>query len=197
MAGLLARHMANATPAQDARITAMPTPGTPHRLLVLRHAKSAWNNASLADFDRPLAPRGRRAAEAMAAHLAGFDPPAVVLCSSARRTQDTLDFLRPSLPGTTEISIEDDLYGASAPELLARLRLVPDATAGVLLVGHNPGVEDLVRGLGRGGDPGLIARVQAKFPTAALATLAFEGPWRALGPGVATLKAFVVPADLE
>jgi phosphohistidine phosphatase len=133
----------------------------------------------------------------MAGHLAGFEPPALVLCSTARRTQDTLDFLRPHLPDTTGISIEDDLYGAPAPLLLARLRLVPDGTPSVLLVGHNPGVEDLVRGLGRHGDAGLIGRVRAKFPTAALATLAFDGPWRALGPDAATLEGFVVPADLE
>ena len=174
----------------------MSTPGLPHRLLVLRHAKSSWSNAYLADHERPLAPRGRRAAEAMAAHLAGLDPPALVLCSTARRTQDTLDFVRPHLPETTEIHIEDDLYGAPAPLLLARLRHVPDGTPGVLLVGHNPGLEDLVRGLGRHGDPGLIARVHAKFPTAALATLVFDVPWRKLGAGAATVEAFVVPGDL-
>ena len=175
----------------------MPTAPPTHRLLVLRHAKSSWSNAHLGDFDRPLAPRGRRAAETMGAHLATLDPPALVLCSSARRAQDTFDFLRPHLPETTDVRIEDDLYGAPAPLLLARLRHVPDGTSSVLLVGHNPGLEDLVRGLGRHGDPGLIARVHAKFPTAALATLTFDVPWRKLGAGTATLEAFVVPGDLE
>jgi phosphohistidine phosphatase len=175
----------------------MPTPPPAHRLLVLRHAKSSWNNADLADHERPLAPRGRRAAEAMAEHLAALDPPGLVLCSTARRAQDTLEPLRDRLPDTTEVQIEDDLYGAPVPLLLARLRRVPDATAGVLLVGHNPGLEDLVRALGRAGDPALIARFRAKFPTAALATLAFDGPWKKLGPGAATLEAFVVPGDLE
>lgn len=175
----------------------MSTPAPAHRLLVLRHAKSSWNNAYLADFDRPLAPRGRRAAEAMAAHLATVEPPALVLCSPARRAQDTLDFLRPHLPDSTDIRLEDDLYGASAPFLLARLRQVGGEVPKVLLVGHNPGLEDLVRALGRHGDPELIARVQAKFPTAAAATLAFDGPWTTLGPGGARLEAFVVPADLE
>jgi len=168
-----------------------------HTLHLLRHAKSSWNNASLADHERPLAPRGRRAAEAMAGHLAALVPPDLVLCSTARRAQDTLEPLRGRLPDTTEVRIEDDLYGAPAALLLARLRLVPDAAAGVLLVGHNPGLEDLVRALGRAGDPELIARLHAKFPTAALATLAFDGPWKRLGPGAATLEAFVVPGDLE
>jgi phosphohistidine phosphatase len=100
------------------------------------------------------------------------------------------------LPATTEVLIEDDLYAAPGPRLLARLRRVADGTPTVLVVGHNPGLEDLVRGLGRDGDPDLIARVRTKFPTAALATLAFDGPWEELGSGPATLEAFVVPGDL-
>jgi len=168
-----------------------------HRLLLLRHAKSSWNNARLADHDRPLAPRGLRAAETMAAHLAAVDrPPDLVLCSTARRALDTLEPLRTRLPAGTEVLVEGDLYGAPAPALLARLRLVPDEAGTVLLVGHNPGLEDLVHLLGRPGDPSLLARVRAKFPTAALATLAFAGPWTELGPGDATLEAFVVPGDV-
>jgi phosphohistidine phosphatase len=171
---------------------------SPHRLFVLRHAKSSWNNANLADHDRPLAPRGERAAEALAAHVATIDPPpALVLCSTARRAQDTLEPVLGRLPAGTAVLIEDELYGASAPELLDRLREVPEGTPSVLLVGHNPALEDLVRGVGRDGDPGLIARVHTKFPTAALATLAFPGPWKSLGSGPATLEAFVVPADLQ
>ena len=98
-----------------------------HRLFVLRHAKSSWNNAYQADFDRPLAPRGEKAAEAVAEHVAGLDAaPALVLCSTARRARDTLEPLRARLPETTEVRLEDDLYGAGAPELLARLRTVSD-----------------------------------------------------------------------
>jgi phosphohistidine phosphatase len=170
-----------------------------HRLLVLRHAKSSWNNAYLADHDRPLAPRGRRAAEALAAHVATIDPPpALVLCSSARRAQETLEPVRSRLPSDAAVRIEDELYGADAPELLARLQRVPDTTASVLLVGHNPGLEDLVKGLGRDGDPGVVQRVQRKFPTGALATLAFDGPWEKLDwRSPVTLESFVVPGDLE
>ncbi|HEV8628643.1 MAG TPA: histidine phosphatase family protein [Acidimicrobiia bacterium] len=167
-------------------------------LFVLRHAKSSWNNSSLADHDRPLAPRGERAAEALAAHVATIDPPpALVLCSTARRARDTLEPVRAQLPDSTAVLIEDELYGAGAPDLLDRLREVPEDTPSVLLVGHNPGLEDLVTGLGRAGDPNLIARVHNKFPTGALATLAFSGPWKGLGWGAATLEAFVVPADLQ
>jgi len=168
-----------------------------HRLFVLRHAKSSWNNSFLADHDRPLAPRGERAAAALADHLATIDPPpALVLCSTARRAQDTLEPVRAKLPETTTVLIEDELYGASAPDIVDRLREIPEDTTSVLVVGHNPGLEDLVSGLGRDGDPELIARVQAKFPTGAFATLTFPGPWKSLGSAPATLEAFVVPADL-
>lgn len=169
-----------------------------HRLFVLRHAKSSWNNAYLADFDRPLAARGQQAAEAMAGHVASLDsPPTLVLCSTARRARDTIEPLRDRLPAGTEVRLEDDLYGADAPDLLALLHTVPDDVASVMIVGHNPGLEDLVRGLGRDGDAGLISRVHTKFPTAALATLTFDGPWKKLGSGAsARLEAFVVPADL-
>jgi phosphohistidine phosphatase len=169
-----------------------------HRLFVLRHAKSSWNNASLADHDRPLAPRGLRAAQALAAHVATIDPPpTLVLCSTARRAQDTLEPVRAQLPDATAVLIEDELYGAAAPDLLDRLREVTEETPSVMLVGHNPGLEDLVKGLGRDGDPTLIARVHSKFPTGALATVTFTGPWKGLGWGAATLEAFVVPADLQ
>jgi phosphohistidine phosphatase len=169
-----------------------------HRLFVLRHAKSSWNNAYQADFDRTLAPRGVQAAAAMADHVASLDPPpALVLCSTARRAQDTIEPLRDRLPAGTEIRLEDDLYGADAPDLLARLRQVPDDVGSVMIVGHNPGLEDLVRSLGRAGDADLIARVRTKFPTAALATLTFDGPWQQLGFGGPTrLEGFVVPGDL-
>src|SRR5581483_159258 len=103
--------------------------------------------------------------------------------STARRAQDTLEPLRDRLPAGTEVRLLDDLYGADAHDLLAVLRQVPDDVTSVMVVGHNPGLEDLVRALGRDGDAGLIARVHAKFPTAALATLAFDGPWTTLGSG--------------
>lgn len=170
-----------------------------HRLLLLRHAKSSWANAYQADFDRTLAPRGQRAAEVMAEHVAALgELPALVLCSTARRAQDTLAPLQDRLPPSTELRLEDELYGADVHDLLARLRAIGDDTGSVLIVGHNPGLEDLVRGLGRDGEPELIARVRARFPTAALATLTFDGPWKQLGSGApARLESFVVPGDLE
>jgi phosphohistidine phosphatase len=167
-------------------------------LFVLRHAKSSWNNASLADHERPLNARGERAAELLAAHIGAIAPaPALVLASTARRVRETIDPLRARLPAGTEVLVEADLYGAAAPDLVARLRRVPEATPSVLVVGHNPGLEDLVRGVGTAGDPELVDRVRAKFPTGAFATLTFGGPWKDFGSEAARLEGFVVPGDLE
>src|SRR5215831_14982212 len=91
-------------------------------LYLLRHAKSSWDDPALADHDRPLAPRGRRNGAALAEHVTreGIAPD-LVLCSTALRARETLALLLPALGGEAEIQLEDELYGATADELLARL----------------------------------------------------------------------------
>ena len=163
------------------------------QLFLLRHAKSSWDDPGLADHDRPLAPRGRRAAKLIARHLAdeGIEP-ALVLCSSSVRTRETLDRL--GLADHVAVEVEPRLYAASESELLDRLREVNDDVESVMLIGHNPGIEELALALaGSGEDLDAVAR---KFPTAALATLEFDGPWSDLGPGDAELTAFVKPKQL-
>jgi phosphohistidine phosphatase len=168
-----------------------------HWLHLLRHAKSSWADAGLDDHDRPLAPRGEKAARRIGEYLATTPhPPELVLCSSARRTTMTLAGIAPALPAEVETSIEDVLYGASSGELLERVRRVSDDVAVVMLIGHNPGVEDLAQLLVGSGDASLRARLATKYPTGALATISFSGAWAALGPGRATLDGFVVPSDL-
>ena len=148
------------------------------RLLLLRHAKSSWDDPSLADHDRPLAPRGRKAAKRICEYLRDEEiEVSLVLCSSARRARETLERVQP--PG--EVMIEPGLYGASASQLLERVRRVPDDFDSVMLIGHNPALEDLTLALAR---PGTELAGQ-KFPTGALATLTFSGPWHALAPGEA------------
>lgn len=166
------------------------------RLFLLRHAKSSWDEPGLRDHDRPLAPRGQKATELVAGHLqrAGIRPE-LVLCSSARRTRETLDGIRPALGDQAEVRIEADLYGASAPELVDVLRGVADEVESVMLIGHNPGIEDLALRLARPGPE--VEHARAKFPTAALATLELEGSWRTLGPEGAELATFVKPKDLR
>jgi phosphohistidine phosphatase len=159
------------------------------QLLLLRHAKSSWDDPSLADEDRPLAPRGRKAAKRLGAYVRRERiAVGVVLCSSAKRARETLDLVRP--PG--EIVIERELYHATAAELLERLRRVPDEVDAVMLIGHEPAIRDLAVGL-VGPESELADR---KFPTAGLATLTFTGPWTTLAPDGAGLAAFVRPREL-
>lgn len=164
------------------------------QLFVLRHAKSSWDDPQLADHDRPLAPRGRRATKLLADYVAAEKiRPTRVLCSSARRTIETYEGVRP--PG--ELSIESGLYGVSGDELLERLRRIPAGTASVMLVGHNPAVQMLVLGLAAVSGSTDLTEVQQKFPTGALATLAFDCSWSELAPGAAVLVALIRPRDLK
>lgn len=168
-------------------------------LLLLRHAKSSWDEPGQRDHARPLSERGRRAAAAMAAHIRrSAIAPDLVLCSSARRTQETLAAIRPALPRDVPVETTDDLYEVGAGSLLERLRTIPASVATLLLVGHNPGMEELAGRLaGPGGDRAAAEALGRKFPTGALATLAFDGAWADLAWGTAKLTAFVAPRDLE
>ncbi|MGN6168410.1 MAG: SixA phosphatase family protein [Solirubrobacteraceae bacterium] len=175
----------------------------PHLLYVLRHAKSSWEEPGLEDQERPLAPRGRKAAAAVARHLrkAAIEP-SLVLCSPARRARETYEGVRPA----GELVVEPALYGATAGEVIERLRQVPESTGSAMVIGHNPTMQLLVlwlasqhfspEGSARAGGAKLEG-VREKFPTCALATLAFECPWRELGPGGAELQKVVRPADLR
>jgi phosphohistidine phosphatase len=165
-------------------------------IILLRHGKSSWSDPTLADFDRPLAPRGRRAAKRIAGYMRERKVrPALVLCSPALRTRQTLEAIEPSLRGST-VELVPELHAASAQELLERLQAVPGSIGSVMLIGHNPGLEQLALLLASRGAG--LARLVEKFPTGALATLAVEGDsWAALEPGDAELVDYVVPRDLE
>lgn len=165
----------------------------PH-LYLLRHAKSSWDEPGMDDRDRPLSPRGRRAAERVGEHVrAEGIRPDLVLCSPAVRARQTLARVRRGL-GDPKVTFDETLYAAEADRLLARLRTVPADAEAVMIVGHNPGLQDLALELAaKGGD---LRRLRGKLPTGALATLAFEGPWQELGPRRAKLVRFVVPRDL-
>ena len=168
------------------------------RILLMRHAKASRDEPGLADFDRPLAPRGTEAAPAMGAWIqqAGWRPE-VVLCSAARRARDTLDGVWRDWPSRPPVRFEDALYTATAWDLLARLREVEAATASILVVGHNPTIQQAAVDLAGGGDIEAYGRMKDKFPTAALAVLEADVPeWLALNPGGADLRAFVRPRDL-
>jgi phosphohistidine phosphatase len=167
------------------------------RLYLLRHAKSGWDDPGLADHERPLAARGLREAAVLGDHLTAAEiAPALVLCSSAKRAVETLEGLRHGLPGGVRVEVEDDLYGATAEAVLARLRTVPAAVPSVLVVGHNPGIEVLARALAGDGDADALDRLSGGYPTAALASLTFTGGWPDLSEAAATLTGFVTGRDL-
>jgi phosphohistidine phosphatase len=168
-----------------------------HRLYLLRHAKSSWDDAQLGDHDRPLAKRGRKAAKLLRDHVseAGIDPD-LVLCSSATRAVETLEGIRKGL-GDARVEIESGLYGAGTETLLRRLQALPEEIGDAMLIGHNPPIETLAEELaGEGGDAEAGARLAAKYPTGGLATLSFDGPWSELDWEGAQLDAFVVPREL-
>ena len=165
------------------------------RLFLLRHAKSSWDDPGLDDHDRPLAPRGRRASALIAEHLRRARiGPVLVLCSSARRTRETLERVMPALD-PVEVRIERQLYGASSEDLLQRLRELPDEAESVMVLGHQPAIQELALHLA--GEGSELERVRAKFPTAALATLSFVGEWSELGHRSAELIAYVKPKQLK
>ncbi|MBI3198702.1 MAG: histidine phosphatase family protein [Rhodospirillales bacterium] len=168
-------------------------------ILLLRHAKSAWNGAAQDDHDRPLNRRGERAAKAMADHLAAQGPrPGLILCSTAARTRQTLMPLVKALGAPTPpISLEKDLYLASEDTLLECLQALPEGLETVLLIGHNDGIGQLAGALATPGPGQALELLREKFPTGALATLRFAaGPWSALAPGTCELVAFTRPRDL-
>ena len=169
------------------------TPG--RRLVLLRHAKSAWPEG-VPDWDRPLGKRGRRDAPGAGRWLrdAGCVP-GLVLVSPARRARETWELAAAELAEPPRVRVEQRVSQATAADLLELAREAPAATAALLIVGHDPAIQGLavsLAGDGRAGpgQPGAAERMRAKFPTAAIAVLEFTGKWRALGPGRARLAHF-------
>lgn len=163
---------------------------------MLRHAKSSWDDEALRDRDRPLAPRGRRATKRIAKWAGEHDVrPQLVVSSSAVRARETLQRVLPGL-GKPEVWIEVALYAASGETLLERIQALPEEADTAMLVGHNPGIADLLLLLAAPGD--LRERAEAKVPTGALATLdADVERWVDLKPGGARVVSFVVPRELK
>lgn len=167
------------------------TGGVGNTLLLLRHAKSSWRDATLTDFDRPLSGRGVRDGTTYGQRICEELPrPDLVLCSPARRTRDTLAFLVPELVDPRAARYEDDLYQASAPELLHRIHEVPAETRTLLVIAHNPGLTDLVNFL-VGGTRGAIDNL----PTFGCARFGLTCSFAELDRGHARLAALLRPKD--
>lgn len=168
------------------------------RLFLLRHAKSDRSDGSMDDHDRPLAPRGRRAAPAMAAYMESEGlVPRIVLCSTATRARETWKLMADRLGKDATVIYDEELYGASRPEILQVLDRLDDEASPALVVGHNPGIEVTARALADSGDGEALERMNAKFPTAALAVLEVDQrTWTELEGGCCSLERFVTPKDL-
>jgi len=167
------------------------------RLFVLRHAKSSWDDPSLADHDRPLNDRGRDSLPKLQRALDGHgDTIDVVLCSSATRTLATLDGVRSALREDVEVVVDTELYGASVETWLEHCRGLDDEVGGALLVGHNPGLEDLIVELAGSGEAEALDQLAAKVPTGALACCSFEGSWHQLAADSCHLDALLIPKRL-
>jgi len=168
-------------------------------LTLLRHAKSGWDDPVTRDFDRPLNAKGKRAAQTVGRHLRDlgleFDH---VVASPAIRVGETLDAVIAGYGRKLSPVWERRIYLASAATLLDVVHELPGGAGRVLMVGHNPGLEDLVLMLVPGADDGLRGLVEQKYPTATFAemTLDVDG-WGAVQAGGATLTRYVRPRDLD
>jgi phosphohistidine phosphatase len=168
------------------------------RLCLLRHAKSDRSDPSAADFDRPLSRRGAQAAPIMGRYLRRQKlTPDIVLCSTARRAQETWALAAPALKQEVPVEMSDRLYLATPSQTLALVRRLPQSADSALLIGHNPGFHTLALQLVGAGEDSLRGRLRAKFPTAALAVIDFSiAEWSELGEGAGTLERFIAPRDL-
>jgi len=169
-------------------------------LTLLRHAKSSWDEPRLADVDRPLAPRGRKAAPLMGRHMRDIGlAPDLVLCSAAVRTRETLALVLPELgmPGLPVV-YDATIYEAEAATLLARLERVADSVQHLLVIGHNPGLQELALLL-VGKSLGLEHRMLAeKLPTGGLVVLALDiEAWSRIAAGSATITHLMTPRLLH
>lgn len=169
-------------------------------LTLLRHAKSGWDDPVARDFDRPLNGKGRRAAAMMGRHMRGlglaFDH---VVASPAVRVVETLQEIEAGYGSALAPAWDRRLYLASAATLLDAIQELPGAASEVLLVGHNPGLEDLVLLLvpDAEGDA-LRDSVELKYPTATIARMTFDvADWAGVQADGAKLEAFVRPRDLD
>lgn len=170
-------------------------------LTILRHAKAGWDAGIERDFDRPINDKGRLGAQLIAQWLAQQALPIDhIIASPARRVEDTLELMSGQAGAiAVEPHFDRRVYLASAASLVDIIREVGSDVRDLMIVGHNPGLEDLVLKLARPNDAaGYYASVEEKFPTCTLARIALDSPdWSAVGPGCGTLTHVVRPRDLD
>lgn len=167
----------------------------PRRIVLFRHAKADWPQVT--DHERPLAERGRKDAAVAGRKLADTGIPFdLALCSTATRTRETWKLAVHEFPHRPKTVYEERIYEASPGELIALLNEVPDDAQNVLLIGHNPGVQGLTEVLAGSAEEDARERLSGRgFPAAAFSVLSFDGPWKSLEPGAATLLDYWAPTE--
>jgi phosphohistidine phosphatase len=163
-------------------------------LFILRHAKAAYMEPNFDDFDRPLATVGTQTISILLDKTKDLtDIPEIVLCSAARRTRETLEGLRGRLPSFCTVTFDEDLYLASRPQLVAKIHQVDDQYSRLMLVGHNPGLEQLISWLlGDETDSSVIK----SLPTCGFVKIALDvASWALVDQGMGRLKDYIVPEE--
>jgi phosphohistidine phosphatase len=159
-------------------------------LFLLRHAKSSWDDDSLDDFDRPLNSRGKSAAPLMGKVMKERKvAPDVILCSPAKRTKQTIKLVNETAKLKTGVTFNDAIYDASAADLRKLIRKQKKSVEGILLIGHNPGLEEFLE---------LLTGKYERMPTAALVQINLNADdWSDIEDGANKLAWIVRPKDLD
>jgi phosphohistidine phosphatase len=167
-------------------------------LFLLRHAKSSWDDTSLRDAERPLAPRGRRDI-VLLEHDFRTSAVAVdlVLCSTAQRTRETWAGVRGGLSSNPEVRFVAEVYEATTDALLELVHGVDASVGSLMIIGHNPGIGQLAVGLAGSGNASAMTRLGEGFPTAGLAKLTVRAAWADLDWGDGHLDSYLRPRDLR
>ena len=165
------------------------------KLYLLRHAKAGWALPGMRDFDRSLDKAGTEEATSTGAVMrdSGYDPD-LTLCSNARRARETLAAIAGSMD-TGRVTFLDKLYTEDASFYLDLVRQNGHLDS-IMIIGHNPMMEDLAIALSGHGEAGARDMLNHGFPTSGLAVLRFEGSLSQTAPGKGYLEAFITPVTL-
>lgn len=163
------------------------------RLFLLRHAKAIAAKPAMKDFDRPLDKEGISSLDKLAKAMKASEIlPGKVLLSASCRTRETASGLIERLAIDVEMIVDETIYGGGAGEYIQAIKKHAGSES-LMLVGHNPSIEDLALALCGDGDPFSVSRLKSGFPTAALATITFDGPLSAIARGQGFLESFPLP----
>lgn len=168
-------------------------------LTIVRHAKSSWGNEDLDDFDRPLNKRGHKAALQIGEELKKrgfkFD---LVLASPALRVRETLQGIEQGYGAELQVEWEPEIYDASEATLFKLVRRIPERAHAPMLVGHNPGLQQLILALTRQDDGGLRERIATNLPTGAVALVELPAPrWAEMMEESGLIRELILPRDLD